>query len=86
MGQRGDVYQLIKMCDLAILSSHWEGFGLSAVEAMACGVPLIASNVSGLSQVVADGGLTFEKGNEKDLVKKSNIFLKTKNRKISWFN
>ncbi|MGN7787925.1 glycosyltransferase [Niabella sp. 22666] len=81
LGQRGDVFQLIKMCDLAILSSHWEGFGLSAVEAMACGVPLIASDVSGLSQVVADGGLTFETGNEKDLVEKIKYLFENKEQK-----
>jgi len=70
LGLRTDVIQIIKMCDVAVLSSHWEGFGLAAVEAMACGVPLIASNVKGLAQVVGDGGLLFEKGNIKDLVGK----------------
>ncbi|MEN5434792.1 glycosyltransferase family 4 protein [Sphingobacterium faecium] len=70
MGVRTDVYRLLKMCDISILSSHWEGFGLVAVEGMACGIPLIASNVEGLAQVVSDGGLLFEKGNVKDLVNK----------------
>lgn len=62
LGIRTDVYSLIKMSDIAILSSHWEGFGLAAAESMACGVPTIASNVSGLSNVVKGGGLLFEKG------------------------
>jgi len=63
LGIRSDVYSLIKMCDVAVLSSHWEGFGLAAAEAMACGIPTIASDVNGLSQVVSEGGLLFEKGN-----------------------
>lgn len=67
LGIRNDVYSLMKMCDVAILSSHWEGFGLVAVEAMASGIPLIASNVNGLAQVVSGGGILFDKGNEKDL-------------------
>ncbi len=70
LGVRTDVYSLIKMCDISILSSHWEGFGLSAVESMACGIPLIVSNVEGLSEVVGDGALKFEKGNEKELAEK----------------
>ncbi len=70
LGVRTDVYNLIKMCDIAVLSSHWEGFGLAAAEAMACGVPVIASDVPGLSQVVSQGGLLFEKGNIADLLDK----------------
>ncbi|RKE45407.1 glycosyltransferase [Sphingobacterium detergens] len=67
LGIRTDIYSLIKMCDIAILSSHWEGFGLAAAEAMACGIPTIASNVNGLAQVVSGGGLLFEKGNIAEL-------------------
>lgn len=67
LGVRNDVYSLIKMADVAILSSHWEGFGLAAVESMACGVATIASNVPGLANVVDGGGLLFERGNEEDL-------------------
>lgn len=70
LGIRTDAYSLIKMCDISVLSSHWEGFGLAAAESMACGIPTIASNVDGLAQVVSDGGLLFEKGNEIDLMNK----------------
>ncbi|WP_121966439.1 glycosyltransferase [Myroides sp. N17-2] len=73
LGIRSDVYSLMKMCDIVILSSHWEGFGLVAVEAMASGIPLIASNVEGLAQVVEGGGLLFEKGDVKDLKEKIQI-------------
>lgn len=67
LGIRTDVYALLQMADFAVLSSHWEGFGLAAVEAMAAGIPVLASNVPGLAQVVTDGGLLFEKGNGKQL-------------------
>lgn len=67
LGFRSDVYSLYKMCDVAILSSHWEGFGLVSVEAMASGTPMVASNVSGLNNVVKDGGLLFETGNIEEL-------------------
>lgn len=69
-GARGDVFSLYKMSNIAVLSSNWEGFGLVAAEAMASGIPLIASNVPGLSDVVSGGGILFEKGNVGDLTKK----------------
>lgn len=70
MGIRNDVPSLIKMCDVAVLSSHWEGFGLAAAEAMACGVPVVASNVPGLANVVGNGGLLFQRGDVIDLKEK----------------
>lgn len=69
-GARNDVFSLFKMSDIAVLSSHWEGFGLSAAEAMASGTPLLASNVPGLAEVVGNGGILFEKGNAGDLAEK----------------
>ena len=52
---------------MAVMSSHWEGFGLAAVEGMAAGKPVIASDIDGLSQVVDGAGLLFPKGDEKAL-------------------
>uniref|UniRef100_A0AAU6WPA1 Glycosyltransferase n=3 Tax=Chryseobacterium TaxID=59732 RepID=A0AAU6WPA1_9FLAO len=66
------------MSDIAVLSSHWEGFGLAAVEAMACGLPTIASNVDGLAQIVNDAGILFEPGASKQLAE---IILSLENTK-----
>lgn len=38
--------------DLVVMPSHYESFGLSALEAMACGVPVITTNVTGVSELV----------------------------------
>ncbi|RRA90391.1 glycosyltransferase [Paenimyroides viscosum] len=70
LGNRSDVYSIIKMCDIAVLSSNWEGFGLVAAESMACQIPTIGSNVPGLNNVIGNGGLLFQKGNEIDLKEK----------------
>jgi len=70
LGNRMDVPKLLKASDIVIQSSHWEGFGLAAVEGMAAGKPVIASDVSGLSEIVKGSGLTFEEGDFKDLAKK----------------
>lgn len=54
---REDIYSAIKGFDIAVMPSQpgLEGFGLSALEAMACGVPLVASAVDALPEVVLDG-------------------------------
>lgn len=70
LGYKSNVAEIVKSCDIAVLSSHWEGFGLAAVESMALGIPTIGSNVAGLREVLENGGIIFEKGNEKDLYTK----------------
>lgn len=67
LGTRNDIPEVMHACDLVIQSSHWEGFGLVAVEAMAAGKVIIASNVDGLKQVVEGYGLIFDKGSDKHL-------------------
>lgn len=75
LGQREDVPILIKSAKLGIQSSHWEGFGLSALEMMAGGLPVLASDVKGLKDIIRDQDLLFEKGNERDLANKINRIL-----------
>ena len=62
LGVRDDVSELLASCDIAVLSSHYEGFGLFAVEAMASGKVLIASNVEDLTSLVSGAGLLFPEG------------------------
>ena len=51
---------LIKGARLFVLPSFWEGFGLDALNAMACGVPVVASNVGSLPEVVGDAGVLID--------------------------
>ncbi len=49
-----DVSGVYAQCDIVVIPSLWEGFGLVALEAMASGRYVIVSNVDGLSEIVAD--------------------------------
>jgi glycosyltransferase involved in cell wall biosynthesis len=69
LGKCSNVVELISESYIGIQSSNWEGFGLTAVELMAAGKPVVASDVDGLKQVVDGAGLIFKRGNERDLAK-----------------
>ena len=55
LGKQDRVYHLLSQADLFLLPSDMESFGLAALEAMACEVPVVATNVGGLPEVVEHG-------------------------------
>ncbi|MBF8457249.1 glycosyltransferase [Kaistella sp. G5-32] len=69
LGTRMDVAALLKMVDIIILSSKYEGLSLSSIEGMASGKPFVASDVPGLKEVVSGAGILFPVGDEKKLAK-----------------
>ena len=80
LGRRDDVYPFLQELDIFILTSNYEGFGLVLLEAMDCQIPIVASNISAIPEVLGreHPGL-FEPGNveslkEKvDLIRKNNV-------------
>ena len=67
LGVRSNIAELIYSSDILIISSHWEGFGLIAVEAMAIGKPVVGSDVEGLREVISGAGILFKANNILDL-------------------
>ena len=51
-GSRNDVEDIIPSCDILILPSFSESFGLVLIEALACGKPVIGSDVGGISEII----------------------------------
>ena len=55
VGAQEEVQPLLSVSDVFILPSKEESFGLAALEAMACGVPVVAARVGGVPEVIEDG-------------------------------
>lgn len=67
LGTRNDVASILKISNVIVQSSHFEGFGLAAVEGMSVGKPVVASDVEGMNEVVKGAGLLFKPHNDYEL-------------------
>ncbi len=54
-GRVGDVAVVLRRADVLVHPARWEGFGLALLEAMLCGLPVVASRVSSIPEIVVDG-------------------------------
>jgi N-acetyl-alpha-D-glucosaminyl L-malate synthase BshA len=55
VGKQQDMEEIMAVADLFLLPSEYESFGLAALEAMAAGAPVVASNAGGLPQIIEQG-------------------------------
>lgn len=54
-GERYDIPNILSQSDIFVLPSSWEGLPLTIIEAMMAGLPVVASNVGGVSELIDDG-------------------------------
>lgn len=82
MGLRDDVVELLSQTDIYCQPSRYEGIGISIMEACAQGIPVIASNVGGIPEVVYDNvnGFLFQPNNCNELAKY--LYALTNNRQL----
>jgi len=84
MGRQDDIIPLLNISDLYMLPSKSESFGLSALEAMSCGVPVIGTSIGGLKEVVEHGisGYICDPDDIKSMSKAAIAVLGNKNNRI----
>lgn len=84
VGVRDDVPDLLRMMDVFVLPSLWEGQPLVLIEAMAAGTPIVASRVGGVPELLGDGarGLLVPPGDPKALAEAIRLALARPNEVI----
>ncbi|WP_367865398.1 N-acetyl-alpha-D-glucosaminyl L-malate synthase BshA [Pedobacter sp. WC2423] len=77
LGKQDAVEEILSVADLFLMPSETESFGLAALEAMACKVPVITSNAGGLPELNVDGfcGYMSNVGDVDDMAKKAIMIL-----------
>jgi glycosyltransferase involved in cell wall biosynthesis len=78
MGKQEHIANFLQITDIYIQPSLWEGFGITLLEAMAMGLPVIASDTGGMAEIVEDGinGLLFRNKDTQDLYQKIILLLR----------
>jgi N-acetyl-alpha-D-glucosaminyl L-malate synthase BshA len=86
LGKQEAVEDLLAIADLMVLPSETESFGLAALEAMACQVPVISSNTGGLPEININGqtGFLSDVGNYEDMAKNA-IFILSDSARLEQF-
>lgn len=77
LGNRDDITELLQKSSIFALLSDWEGLPLSILEAMRCGLPIIASDVGGVKEAIiqSDNGYLIPKNDINDLLNKLILML-----------
>ncbi len=82
VGLKRNVKEFLSDLDIFVLPSSWEGLGIVLLEAGLAGLPVVASDVDGIKEIISDGdnGRLFVSGNVADLAAKLEDFIKNINQ------
>ncbi len=69
LGYRKDVHRILRLFDVYVLPSLWEGCPLGILEAMFCGIPIVATRVGGVPEIIENGlrGILVQEGDSTQL-------------------
>lgn len=73
-----DLIAIYNMATVFVFPSFYEGFGIPVLEGMACGLPVVTSNVSSMPEVGGDAAVYFDPYDEKDMAEKIRMVLDDK--------
>lgn len=82
LGKQKDLASILPNYDLFVMASHYEGFGISAIEAMALGLPTLLSDIEVFREVAGNAATFFKPNNIEDFISKMNE-LKSSNKKLA---
>lgn len=80
LGQVSDINGIYRSCDILLSASKMEGLPFNVMEAMLCGLPVVASDIKGHNDLITDGqnGLLFQKNSIDAMVQKTDLILSDK--------
>jgi len=86
LGKQNQVEEILSVCDLFLMPSETESFGLAALEAMACELPVISSNAGGIPELNVNGetGYLCDVGDVKTMAEKAIYILSDENRLLQF--
>jgi N-acetyl-alpha-D-glucosaminyl L-malate synthase BshA len=86
LGKQNQVQEILSVCDLFLMPSETESFGLAALEAMACELPVISSNAGGIPELNVDGetGFLCNVGDVKSMAEKAIYLLEDESRLLQF--
>ena len=85
LGWRTDVADILHALDIFTLPSLWEGMPLAILEAMACGLPVVASNIAGNADLIVDGqdGALFTSDDHLELARQLEPLVRSRDLRIA---
>lgn len=86
LGKQNPVEEILSICDLFLMPSETESFGLAALEAMACEVPVVSSNTGGIPEMNIEGvtGFLCNVGDVEEMARKS-VYILQDEKKLDTF-